>query len=136
MTKTIALAGLLVLGLFSISADAQKSVRLDKAPAAFKVFFEKFRSAVARGDKATVASMTQFPFQYGFDAGDEGTWTRAQFTRKYNDIFGGERKVFAQKNPLFYSEAGSYDLATNDASHYSFVKQGNSYKFTSYIVEP
>lgn len=81
--------------------------------------------------------MTSFPFQYGWDAGDEGTYTRRQFLAKYQSILGDTQKLFAQRNPKFYVEGGSYTLTNEeDASHYSFEKRGGSYKFTSIMVEP
>jgi hypothetical protein len=75
---------------------------------------------------------------YGFDAGDEGTFSRAEFLKRFNDIFGGQRKVFALRNPTLYSEdPGSYDLVDqNDASHYVFEKRGATYQFTGYLSEP
>lgn len=139
--KKLILSTLLFWSLFAIIgsgiANAQKSYRLDSTPKAFQVFYAKFRNAVIKGDKNTIASMTYFPFNYGFDAGDEGTFSKTQFIEKFDDVFAGERKIFAQKNPTFYLEAGTYNLMDeNDASHYIFEKKGASYKFTAYVVEP
>ena len=119
------------------SADAQTTRRLSATPKAFQTFYAKFKSAVLRGDKRAVASMTRFPFSYGWDAGDEGTYTRSQFLRKYNDILGGTRRLFGQSNPKFYNDENSLSLAdTSDASHYGFNKKGGKYYFTSIMVEP
>ncbi|HEV7701647.1 MAG TPA: hypothetical protein VGO43_15560 [Pyrinomonadaceae bacterium] len=127
----------LCLALASASAAAQRSVRLHSTPASFQAFYAKFKKAVARRDKAAVASLTAFPFQWGFDAGDEGTWTRMQFIRNFNKIFDGERSLIAQRDPMFYTEGGEFGLTNeNDASHFGFSKKGKVYKFTSYIVEP
>ena len=117
---------------------AQKSQRLSATPPAFQIFYAKFRKAVIARDKTTVASLTRFPLTYGFDAGDEGTFSKAEFLKRFNDIFGGERKVFALRNPTLYSEdPGSFDLVDqNDASHYVFEKRGASYQFTGYLSEP
>lgn len=118
------------------TVNAQEK-RLNSTPKAFQTFYVKFRNAVIKGDKNIVASMTQFPFEYGFDAGDEGTFSKAQFIKKFDDFFGEERKIFAQKNPVFYFEARTYNLTDNDdASHYIFEKKGASYKFTAYAAEP
>ena len=118
------------------TANSQEK-RLNSTPKAFQTFYAKFRNAAVKGDKNTVASMTQFPFEYGFDAGDEGTFSKAQFIERFDDFFGEERKIYAQKNPIFYSEAGTYNLTDNDdASHYIFEKKGASYKFTAYVSEP
>ena len=81
--------------------------------------------------------MTAFPFQYGWDAGDEGTYTRREFLAKYKDILGSTGRLFGQRNPKFYVERGSYTLTNeDDASHYSFEKRGGVFKFTAIMVEP
>ena len=110
--------------------------RLSSTPKTFQTFYAKFRMAVLKGDGKTVASLTQFPFKYGFDTGDEGTLSKAQFIKRFKDFFRGEEKLFAQKNPVLYGGAGSYTLTSDDAAHFSFEKKGTSYKFTSMIVEP
>jgi len=138
--KDYILRGIFVLTLFAIgfqSVDAQEK-RLDSSPKDFKTFFSKFRKAVEKNDKTSVASMTKFPFSYGFDAGDEGTMTKAQFIKKFGDIFGkNPKEFFTGDNPRFSKdEDGRYYISTEDASHLSFIKQGNGFKFVSYIVEP
>lgn len=112
--------------------------RLNSSPTAFRTFFAKFKSAVEKSSKTEVAAMTRFPFQYGFDAGDEGTMTKAQFIRRFSEIFGSSPKQFlTEKNPRFaIDDDGTYIVSTEDATHLSFVKDGNSFKFTTYIVEP
>ena len=127
----------LSLALNSEWANAQKQLRLNSTSKAFQTFYAKFRNAVIKRDKETVASLTQFPFGYGFDAGDEGTFSKAQFIKRFDDFFGGGRKIFTQKNPVFYSEGDTYNLTDEwDASHFIFKKKGTSYKFTDYIAEP
>jgi hypothetical protein len=139
--KKLILSIVLFLSLLFINgetANAQKALRLSSTPKAFQTFYAKFRSAVVRSDKKTAVSLTHFPFRYGFDAGDEGTFSKTQFIKIFDRIFVSERKIFAQKNPVFYSEkAGSYTLLDEwDASHFTFQKKGASYKFTAYIAEP
>lgn len=139
--KKLILLIILFLLLFAVSderANAQKTQRLESTPKAFQIFYAKFRNAVVKGDKKTVASLTYFPFQYGFDAGDEGTFSKDQFIKRFEHFFGSERKIFAQKNPVFYSEkVGDYNLNDDwDASTFVFKKKGASYKFTAYIAEP
>jgi hypothetical protein len=139
--KKLILLIVLFLSLLAINserANAQKTLRLNSTPKAFQTFYAKFRKAVVKGDKKTVASLTQFPFKYGFDAGDEGTFSKSQFMKRFDDIFGSERKIFAQKNPVFYSEkAETYTLEDDwDASNFIFEKRGTSYKFTAYVAEP
>lgn len=143
--KKLVLLIVLFWSLFAVggeTANAQEQ-RLSSSPKAFQAFYAKFRSAMIKGDKKTVAALTGFPFKYGFDAGDEGTLSKVQFLKKFDEYFGeyknlsGKNKnVFAQKNPVLYTEAGSYNLTSDDAAHFSFEKKGASYKFTAMIVEP
>ena len=137
MKKLVLLIGLFWL-LFAANyetAIAQEK-RLSSTPKAFQTFYAKFRKAIIKGDKKTVASLTQFPFKYGFDVGDEGTFSKTQFIKRFNDLFGGYKDLFAQKNPVFSSEAGTYYLTSDDATHFSFKKKGASYKFTAMVAEP
>ena len=72
------LVGILVL-LFFPNAFAQSE---------FSTFWKKFRSAVVAGDKATVAEMTKFPLS--MPAFQKAVKNRADFLRRYNEIFRGE----------------------------------------------
>jgi hypothetical protein len=57
----------------------------------FSTFWKTFKSAVAGGDKATVAAMTKFPMSmYG-----SAIKNRAEFLRRYNEIFKGEANAVA-----------------------------------------
>lgn len=120
------------------TTNAQDEKRLDSSPQIFRTFFSKFRNAVAKSDKNGVAAMTRFPFKYGFDAGDEGTMSKAQFVKRFAEVFGASPKQFlTEKNPLFSrGDDGSYVISTEDAAHLTFVKKGGSFKFAAYIVEP
>jgi len=122
----------------SQSAAAQTETRLGSSPKAFRTFFAKFLRAVRAGDKAAVASMTRFPFRYGFDAGDEGEMTKRQFVKRFGEVFGRSPKRFLpEKNPLFArDDDGIYYVMTEDAAHLSFVKSGASFKFIAFVVEP
>jgi hypothetical protein len=112
--------------------------RLNSAPKAFRAFFAKFRTAVENNKRAEVASMTRFPFTYGYDAGDEGTYSRAQFLKNFKHITGdffGEYKM--EKNPVFSKDTdGTFIISTESASHMSFDRSGKTWKFVAYIVEP
>ena len=84
------LAGILVL-LFSPNAFAQSE---------FSTFWKKFRSAVITGDKATVTEMTKFPLS--MPAFQKAVKNRADFLRRYNEIFRGEANAaqcFATAEP-------------------------------------
>ena len=72
-----------------------KNLRLNSTPKAFQLFYVKFKNAVIKGDKVTV--LHEFSFDYGFDAGDEGKYSRTQFMKRFNDIFGREKTSSDEK---------------------------------------
>lgn len=137
--KRIAFLTILLAVLFAVggaAASAQKKQRLNQTPKAFQTFYNKFKNAVVKKDKAAVAALTEFPLKYGFDAGDEGTFTKTQFLERFDDIFGGD-STFLQKNPVLQETDGNYILfIDSEATSYAFDKKGASYKFTGYFVEP
>lgn len=132
--------GVIILTVLPIAAqNASEPVpeRLNSAPKAFRSFFAKFRTAVEKNRKTEVASMTRFPFAYGYDAGDEGTYSRTQFLKNFKHITGdffGDYKI--ERNPVFGRDEGRFVISTESASHLAFVRSGNTFKFVSYYVEP
>jgi hypothetical protein len=117
--------------------SAQKSLRVSATPKQFQSFYAKFRTAILRKDKKTIASLTHFPFKWALDAGDSGTYSKAQFLRKFDDLFYPLVGDFRLKNPKLWAADGAFSLSSEeDASHFIFSRKGNTYKFTSYLVEP
>ncbi len=141
MKTRITIAIVVLLSALSIAAqNAPEPERkhLNSAPMAFRTFFAKFRAAVEKNRKTEVAAMTRFPFPYGYDAGDEGTYSKTQFLKHFKDVTGdffGEFKM--EKNPVFsMGDKRTFIISTDSASHLSFVRSGNTFKFISYYVEP
>ena len=54
----------------------------------FSAFWQKFKSAVIAGDKASVAEMTKFPLSMSY--GVKAVKNKEDFLRRYNEIFKGE----------------------------------------------
>jgi hypothetical protein len=54
----------------------------------FSTFWQKFKSAVAVGDKAAVAQMTKFPLSMPY--GVKAVKNKENFLRRYDEIFKGE----------------------------------------------
>ena len=54
----------------------------------FSEFWQKFKSAVISGDKATVAAMTKFPLSMPY--GVKAIKNKEDFVRRFNEIFKGE----------------------------------------------
>jgi len=135
MKKLLIVSSLLLL--VSVAAMGQDK-RLNSAPKAFRTFFATFKSAVERSDKTAVVGMAKFPFNYAYDAGDEGKYSRSQFVRHFSDIFGkNPRGFFDERNPAYHiSDDGAIVIDTKDAAHLVFAKSGRTYKFSEYLVEP
>ena len=54
----------------------------------FSAFWQKFKSAVIAGDKATIAEMTKFPLSMPYEV--KAVKNKEEFPRRYNEIFKGE----------------------------------------------
>ena len=129
----------LMLTLFVVNNQSifAQEKRLNSSPEAFRTFFSKFINAVESSDKTAVALMIIFPFKYGFDVGDEGKMSKAQFVKRFNEIFGRTPKKFmTEKNPMFRRDGGSYIVSTEDAAHLIFVRDKSGFKFSAFMVEP
>ena len=63
-------------------------------------FWAKFKAAVIKGDKESVAGMTQFPVSMPY--GQAAVKTKAQFLKRYRQVFNSEAnaaKCFADAKP-------------------------------------
>jgi hypothetical protein len=93
--KKLAIAFLIPALAASVLGSAQRS-KNDSMDA----FWDKFKTAVAKGDKQAVFGMTQLPVDLGY--GQSRIRTRAQFMKSYKYIFAGEVnavKCFAAAKP-------------------------------------
>ena len=93
------LAGFLILLLFQ-NAFAESD---------FPAFWNKFKSAVIAGDKATVAEMTKFPLSMPYSI--KSVKNKADLLRRYNEIFNGEANAgqcFRNTEPQ--KESGRYEI--------------------------
>lgn len=92
---TTAFLVLMILALlsFTAAASAQNDSSID-------AFWAKFKAAVIKGDKESVAAMTQFPI--GMPYGQAAVRTKAQLLKRYRQVFNGEAnaaKCFADARP-------------------------------------
>jgi len=94
------LTGILILSLLP-SAFAQTD---------FSAFWQKFKSAVIAGDKATIAEITKFPLSMPY--GVKAVKNKEELLRRYNEIFKGEANAaqcFASAKPHKESDR-QYDI--------------------------
>ena len=98
LATTLALLVLIPVGL---GAGKQR----EQTSRAFTSFWAEFKAAVAKNDRAAVASMTKLPFYF-----DEKELSRAEFIKSYNRIFDQKAKrCFAREKPLKEKD-GSYEV--------------------------
>jgi len=65
-----------------------------------ETFWAKFKAAVIKGDKESVATMTQFPINMPY--GQAAVKTKVQFLKRYRQVFNSEAnavKCFADAKP-------------------------------------
>jgi hypothetical protein len=91
----------------------------------FAAFFSRFRAAVVRNDKQTVASMTRFPFLF-----DNKERSRDEFIKIHSQLFNSKvRKCFVRAKPL--PEGENYDVFCAGLIFY-FGKVDGEYRFLEF----
>lgn len=116
--------------IFSSAAQAQSNIN---------VFWQKFKTAVVKGDKAAVANMTRFPLEMPY--GVKSVKSKTDFIRRYDKIINLEanaKRCFQAKN-LTKSENGTYSIdctfksepesSNNRPIVYYFTKTKTGWKF-------
>jgi hypothetical protein len=118
------LALALVLLCPALPAPAQEQPAADPAVDAF---WAKFQAAVAKGDKAAVASMTKFPLEMPY--GVTKIRTKAQLASRYGEVFDAEtKKCFAEARPQI--EGAKFTISCGEAMLYWFEKVNGEYKLS------
>jgi hypothetical protein len=76
------------------------AVARPEGDASIEQFWDKFKSAIIKGDKEAVASMAQFPISMPY--GVPSVRTKAQLLKRYREVFNSETnaaKCFAKAKP-------------------------------------
>src|SRR5687767_15894192 len=98
-------------------------------------FWSKFRAAVQRTDKSSVASMSQFPI--GMPYGVPKIRTRTQLAQRWRDLFNVQAnaaKCFEEAQPVVDPASpnrftvGCKDEAGNEVVVYGFLRTRNGWK--------
>jgi len=129
------LAIFLYLVLSAISIDATSHRQTD-----VQTFWKKFKAAVEKADKNAAAAMTKFPLSMPY--GVKSVKTKADFLKRYKEIFNGEAdaaKCFA-KGKLVKEDSKNYAVycgfkeTPNDTENtpikYSFELTKTGWKFS------
>ena len=100
-------------------------------------FWAKFKAAVQKADKPSVASMSRFPIEMPY--GVPQIRTRTQLTRRWRDLFSVQAnaaKCFEDAKPVVDPTApnrftvGCKDEAGNEVVVYGFLRTSNGWKLT------
>lgn len=120
------LAFVLSLVMLSPAASVAPSAKGQQAET-FASFWVRFKTAVAKSDKETVASLTKLPFLY-----DNGELGRAQFIRRYGELFDRRiQRCLPKAKPVRDGE--SYSVFCGEQGLF-FEKVNGRYKFTSFFA--
>jgi len=137
--RALVLAGSLMLGSTAGLAGflrASSPERLVQGTASISSFWDKFKSAVIKGDKAAVAGLSQFPISMPY--GMPTVRTKAQLIRRYRDVFnheGSAAKCFAAAQPQTDpARPKEFSVACKNAAGdevviYSFKRVGKTWAF-------
>ena len=110
---------LLVGGALPVSSQ-RRMARIDSE---FNAFWIKFKAAVARNDKASVADMTKLPFIL-----DNKELGRTGFIKQYSSLFTPKmRRCFARARPT--RDQDNFEIFCGQQI-FLFAKVGGVYKFT------
>jgi len=107
-----------------------------QADPSLETFWAKFKLAVIKGDKESVASMSEFSI--GMPYGFRKIKTKAEMLKRYREVFNVQAnavKCFADARPTVDATAknrftvGCKDKAGNETVVYGFVKTRGIWKF-------
>ena len=138
---------LLLVGFALVSTSAARARSAGILPASspatlvqsdnsISIFWEKFKSAVVKGDKAAAAALSQFPISMPYGMGT--IRTRAQLIKRYRDVFNHETsaaKCFSTAQPTTDPSrpkeftVGCKNSAGDEVIIYLFKRAGKTWAF-------
>lgn len=125
--------GIFVLCVFAIAVYASASTPQNDP--SVEQFWSKFRTAVQKTDKPSVASMSQLPIEMPY--GVPKIRTRTQLARRWRDLFNVQAnavKCFEDAKPVIDPAArnrftvGCKDEAGNEVVVYGFLRTRGGWK--------
>ena len=128
-------ANLLLLLALVGTAWAQVSKK-NQSNASIDLYWERFRTAVIKGDKMAVSRLSQFPIRMPY--GVPTIRNNAQLVRRYRHVFDGETnaaKCFVEAHPKINPDnSGEFAVACKNAAGdeviiYSFGRTRHGWKF-------
>ena len=136
MKQTI-VVGLLILMLAGPASSGNVMQQVAPKDAGIEQFWEKFRDAVARGNKTAVAGMSTFPISMPY--GMASVRNKTQLIRRYRDVFNHDgssaSQCFSTAKPVAdparpsYFTVGCKNLAGEEVIIYTFKRTPAGWKF-------
>ena len=136
--RTFAILFLLMAAVASIHLVAQSQQPTSATTNVSHLeFWEKFRTAVIKGNKLEVANLSQFPIPLPYGMGT--VRNRTQLLRRYREVFnheGSAAECFATAKPQIDSArpkeftVGCQNSAGDEVVIYSFTQGKNGWRFT------
>ena len=129
-TSVVACLMLSTLSLGASAATPQTDPSVEQ-------FWSKFKAAVLKSDKTSVAAMSQFPIEMPY--GVPKIRTRTQLTRRWRDLFNAQAnavKCFADAKPVIDPEnrnrftVGCKNEAGEEVVVYGFERGRTGWKLT------
>jgi hypothetical protein len=114
----------------------------NKAADSIDTFWAKFKTAVIKGNKETVAALSRFPISRGY--GMASIRNKAQFLHRYRDVFFNETnaaRCFPKASPVIDKERPQeFTISCPSASDgreeepfvYTFTRTRTGWKLTSF----
>lgn len=105
----------------------------------FQVFWDKFKKALIKNDKATIVKLTQFPVNYADENIMDTTIGSKMFLKMYNKFFHKEalKALLIEKPKKVYDDGhvipDYYVIHVGVYDHYSFGKRKGEWKFIGII---
>jgi hypothetical protein len=135
MKRSIVLCLLFVLSATTVLRGSVISAQNEPS---VEAFWTRFKAAVSKGDKTSVAAMSQFPI--GMPYGVPSVRNSAQLIKRYRQVFTRETnaaKCFRDAHPLTDSDnrnrfiVGCKNSAGDEVIVYNFVRTKAGWKFKS-----
>jgi len=118
---------------FATSLAPASRANVQQTDPSLQPFWAKFKLAVTKGDKESIAAMSQFPIEmpYGFPK----IKTKAQLIKRYRELFSVQadaKKCFAEAKPRVEEKngftIGCKDHGGMDNVQYGFAKKRGVWK--------
>src|ERR1043166_2743013 len=124
--------------VFAVNSPVPSSGHTYQTDPSIETFWARFKSAVTKADKETIASMSQFPI--GMPYGLRTIKSKPELFKRYRDLFNVQAnaaRCFSDAIPAVDARArnrftvGCKDAAGNETVVYGFVKTRGIWKLKS-----